>query len=142
MSKKLLLDSVTVILVVCAALVSVATVRRELYGARPSSGIPFVSTQKDWADYANAGHALGSNSAPVTIVEFSDFECPFCGRFAVFVDSLRALGRDVRVIYRHLPGAAHRFAVPAVRASECGAELGKFEPMHAALFKHSDSLGV
>jgi protein-disulfide isomerase len=58
------------------------------------------------------------------------------------MDSLRALGVKIKVRYRHLPGARHRFAIPAIQASECAADAGKFESMHDMLFRHTDSLGI
>lgn len=98
--------------------------------------------EKDWAQYTLGGHLLGLSDAPVTIVEFSDFQCPFCRRFAVFHDSLRKLGHRVKVVYRHYPIPTHQFAIAAARASECAAAQGLFEPMHAALFAHQESIGV
>jgi protein-disulfide isomerase len=92
--------------------------------------------------YANTGHVLGPKTAAVTLVEFSDFECPFCARFAAYMDSLHSLGADVRVVYRHFPAARHEFALPAIRASECAAEQDKFEAMHASLFRSNDSIGA
>ena len=54
----------------------------------------------------------------------------------------RVLGANVTVLYRHLPGLRHKFAIPAIRASECAAEHGRFQPMHDALFSYQDSLGT
>jgi protein-disulfide isomerase len=88
------------------------------------------------------GHTLGADSSGVTLVEFADFECPYCRRFEKYIDSIRSLGYHVRVVYRHFPLSIHRFAVPAARASECANEQGRFEQMHAILFANSDSLGL
>jgi protein-disulfide isomerase len=140
--RRLLADGATGVLVLCAVVVSAATVRREFFSDRRTSTLPFVSVEKEWSLYAKAGHVLGQDDAPVTIVEFSDFQCGFCAKFALYMDSLRALGINVRVIYRHFPLQTHTFAIPAIRASECAAEEGKFTSMHALLFNHADSLGI
>ena len=135
-----ILDAAAGLLVACAMIVAGLTVRRELFAPDRQSGSVLVS---DWADYATEGHVIGDNNAAVTIVEFSDFQCPYCASFASHMDSLRALGvTDVRVVYRHFPGLGHESAVPAIRASECAADVDKFESMHDALFEYSDSLGV
>lgn len=106
-------NGATGLIVLCAVAVAAATVRREVQYRRDSSVTASVRIEKDWASYATGGHVLGSADG-VTIVEFSDFQCPFCTRFAEYVDSLRILGENVRVIYRHLPGARHELAIPAI----------------------------
>jgi protein-disulfide isomerase len=119
-------------------------VRRELRPPSQQSGVvdERVSIERAWETYAAEGHSIGPPDATVTIVEFSDFQCSFCRGFAVYYDSLRSLGVDVRVVYRHFPLPGHRFAIDAVRASECAAEQGRFDRMHAALFARQDSIGV
>jgi protein-disulfide isomerase len=142
--KAVIANAATWLLVLTALVVSLATVRREFFaGSRSSTAMfPRQSVEKNWSDYATEGHVLGSGETPVTIVEFSDFECPFCAKFELYIDSIRTLGASVRVIYRHYPTSSHKFAVPAVRASECAARDGRFESVHAVLFKNQDSLGV
>jgi len=131
----------TILLVSCALITTGLTIRREFAeGARAeASG---SSIQKDRQLYAQAGHVLGPSDAPVTIVEFSDFQCPFCAKFTSYVDSLRTLGVQFRVVYRHLPSPRHQFAMAAVRASECASTTGQFEQMHDALFERHDSIGT
>lgn len=133
----------TVILVACAAVVTVSTVRRDwaLRGASPAALSPTSSVQ-DWRRYASAGHVIGSASAAITIVEFADFECPACRLFYRVLDSLKSKGADIKLVYRHFPLASHRFSMSAVRASECAVDEGLFAPMHDALFRYPDSLGV
>lgn len=129
-------------MVVCALGVTAATIRREFFPQRPKIPSVGATVQKDWRTYATVGHELGRPTAAVTVVEFADFQCPVCRRFVRYVDSLRSLGIEVRVLYRHFPLPSHRFALAAVRASECAAEQGEFEAMHSTLFAHQDSLGV
>ncbi|HET9426535.1 MAG TPA: thioredoxin domain-containing protein [Gemmatimonadaceae bacterium] len=87
---------------------------------------------------------MGRADARVTIVEVSDFQCPFCARFAL--TALPAIRRrypdDVAVVYRHWPLSIHPFAFDAAVASECAAAQGRFEPFHDALFRDQDSIGT
>jgi protein-disulfide isomerase len=81
--------------------------------------------------------ARGSASAPITIVEFTDYQCPFCRRFEA--ESWPALERNyiasgkVRFIVRDLPLKIHSAARPAAEAAHCAGEQGQFWPMHEAL---------
>jgi protein-disulfide isomerase len=81
--------------------------------------------------------ALGSPSAPITIVEFTDYQCPFCRRFEA--EGWPALERNyiatgkVRFIVRDLPLKIHSAARPAAEAAHCAGEQGRFWPMHESL---------
>ncbi|MEK7517889.1 MAG: thioredoxin domain-containing protein [Patescibacteria group bacterium] len=87
------------------------------------------------------GHfpALGDKNARVTIVEFSDFECPFCRRY--FTDTYPQLKKEyidtgkVVMYYRHYPLPFHPLAQPFAIASECANEQGKFWEFHDKIFK-------
>lgn len=84
------------------------------------------------------GHAIGSDSAPVTIVEYADFECPACAQFAILTgpdvkQRLVATGR-VRWIFRDLPLSIHRNSMTAHHAAQCAGEQGRFWEMHDQLF--------
>ena len=86
----------------------------------------------------------GRPDAPVTIVEFSDFECPFCARFSqdVFpkVDrELIATGK-LRIVYRDFPLPTHPYAEEAAYAAICADQQGKFWPMHDTLFANQRAL--
>jgi protein-disulfide isomerase len=87
---------------------------------------------------AFAGHVMGSDSAPVTVVEYADFECPACAQFAVLTapdikQRLVATGR-VRWVFRDLPLEGHRNSMPAHHAGQCAGEQGKFFEMHDQLY--------
>lgn len=86
----------------------------------------------------------GASSASIAIIEYTDFQCPFCGIFvhqtytqilADYVDTGR-----VRFIYRDLPSAMHPFAMSAARAARCAEEQGKFWQMHDSLFADQNAL--
>lgn len=87
--------------------------------------------------------ALGPEDAKVTIVEFGDFECPYCGRSYPIVRWIKErYGDRVRLVYRHFPIATiHPNAAYAAEASECAREQGKFWEYHDALYEHQDALG-
>jgi protein-disulfide isomerase len=97
----------------------------------------------NWEKYLKGGHSRGAADAPVTILEFGDYECPFCARYAPTVDSiLDAFPLRVRFVYRHWPLNGHRNAYPAARAAECAADQGKFWEVHSLLYAKTDSLGL
>lgn len=98
----------------------------------PAGNVPSV-TEDD--------HVKGSKNAPVTIIEYSDFECPYCGAFIPTVEQVLAQYKDkVRLVYRHFPLSFHPAALPAALASECAAEQGKFWEFHDALFQNQTAL--
>ena len=83
--------------------------------------------------------AKGSSKPAVTIVEFSDFECPFCSVVqGTLKQVLENYGRDVRLIFKHLPLEGHRNSLPAARAAYCAGEQDRFWPFHDALFASKD----
>jgi protein-disulfide isomerase len=81
---------------------------------------------------------LGNANAKVTIVEFSDFQCPYCRKF--FVDTYQQLKKTyidtgkVKLIFRHFPLSFHDAAKPAALATACAKDQGKFWEMHDTLF--------
>lgn len=77
----------------------------------------------------------GAANPVVTIVEFSDFECPFCKQVqSALKQVLENYGREVRVVFKHLPLEGHRNSLPAARAAYCAAEQDRFWQFHDALF--------
>jgi protein-disulfide isomerase len=90
-------------------------------------------------------HALGSADAPVTLVEYGDYECPHCGRAHVVLQTVLAgLGEDVRFVFRNFPLAEiHPHAQAAAEAAESVAAHGGNEPfwaMHDALYENQAAL--
>lgn len=85
--------------------------------------------------------AEGPEFAKVTIIEFSDFQCPFCSRAVTTVKQVMDTYKDdVRVIWKHQPLPFHPNAMPAAEAAEAAREQGKFWQMHDLLFAHQSEL--
>jgi protein-disulfide isomerase len=77
----------------------------------------------------------GPESAKVTVVEFSDFQCPFCSRVTPTLDQIEeAYGEDVRIVFKHLPLRMHSKAPAAHAAAEAAHRQGKFWEMHDKIF--------
>jgi len=89
-------------------------------------------------------HILGPEDAPLTLLEYGDFECPHCGRAYPIVKALQArLGDRLRFVYRHFPLAQiHPHAESAAETSEFAGEHGRFWEMHDLLFENQDQLGA
>jgi protein-disulfide isomerase len=88
-------------------------------------------------------HRSGRDDAPVTLVEYGDYECPHCGRAHPIVQQVRKrMGPRLRFVFRNFPLAeAHPHAVHAAEAAEAAAVQGKFWEMHDLLFERQDALG-
>ena len=121
------------------ALVAVAGAALIYMARRPGSETTVAQTAPgpvDLGDYE--GHVMGSDSAPVTIIEYAHFECPACAQFAILTgpdvkQRLVATGR-VRWIFRDFPLEGHRNSMPAHHAAQCAGEQGKFWEMHDQIF--------
>ncbi|MBM4320643.1 MAG: hypothetical protein FJ125_11965, partial [Deltaproteobacteria bacterium] len=88
-------------------------------------------------------YARGPKNALVTIMEFSDFQCPYCKRAAETMDQLlQAYPKDVRLVFRHNPLSFHKLAPGASQATLAAGEQGKFWEMHALLFANQKALEV
>ena len=84
----------------------------------------------------------GPVEAPVTLVVFSEFECPYCAKVKPTLSKLKKVfGSKLRVVFKHNPLAFHEHAQGASEASLCAKEQGKFWEMHDTLFAHQDKLG-
>ena len=88
-------------------------------------------------------HIRGPEDAPVTLVEYGDFECPYCGQAEPIIRELLAEIGDLRYVWRHLPlSDVHPHAQVAAEASEAAATHGKFWEMSEVLLSHQDALKV
>jgi protein-disulfide isomerase len=88
-------------------------------------------------------HIQGSEDAPVTLVEYGDFECPTCGQAYPIVKHVQKhFGDRLRFVYRHFPLPQHTMAEPAAEASEFADTQGKFWAMHDALYENQEDLST
>jgi len=87
-------------------------------------------------------HIQGPASAPATLVEYGDYECPYCAAAVAMVQELRQVLPDqLRFVFRHFPlENLHPHALRAAEAAEAAASQGKFFEMHATLFDHQTAL--
>ena len=87
-------------------------------------------------------HVTGDPHAPVTLVEYGDYECPHCGMAHPIVKSIQhRLGKKLRFVFRNFPLAeSHPHARQAAAAAEAAAAQGRFWEMHDALFENQDRL--
>jgi protein-disulfide isomerase len=111
-----------------------------------SSAVDAPAAEQQFRRYdipIEASYALGPTDAPITIVEFSDYQCPFCRRWhaEVYKPLLAAYPGKIKFVYRHLPlTSIHPDALAAAEASMCAGEQDAFWTFHDKLFS-SESLG-
>ncbi len=131
---------ITTVLVSCALIITGLVVRREIF---PPVAALETSYYSDWKALTEAGHRLGDASAPVQMVMFYDYQCPFCRSVEPTIEQLRAKYQDqLAVTYRHfLLETIHPQARTAALAAECGAEQGRFATLHQVLFNNAARLG-
>jgi protein-disulfide isomerase len=88
-------------------------------------------------------HIRGPGNAPVTVVEYGDLECPYCGQAEPVIRELLANFGDLRYVWRHLPLTdVHPYAQFAAEASEAASAQGAFWPMHDLLLEHQGELRI
>jgi protein-disulfide isomerase len=101
---------------------------------QPKERVKIEITERD--------HIKGNKKAQITLVEFSDFQCPFCARFHPTMKKIiEEFGDEVRWVFKHFPLSFHPQAQPAAEASECAGEQGKFWEFAEALFENQQRLG-
>ena len=135
----------TGVLVACALAITASVVRREMFAPAPPRG-PNLTRRPaaNWARIAADSRWQGRRDAPVRIVEFSDFQCPFCARTHPAIEAVqRRYPQRVAVLFRHFPlESIHPYARPAALAAECAREQGRFGEIARLLFAQQDSIGA
>jgi len=88
-------------------------------------------------------HILGTSDALVTLVEYGDYQCPYCGAaYPVLKTVQRAMGTDLRFVFRNFPLVeVHNHALHAAEFAEAAAEAGRYWQAHDMLFENQNSLG-
>ncbi|NOT07105.1 MAG: thioredoxin domain-containing protein [Gemmatimonadales bacterium] len=138
---KFLSNAVSAILPICAIVITGLVVRRELFPPSASAE-PEIRKISDWKPLFEGGSVMGPIGAPIRILVFSDFQCPFCAEANTSLARLRAaFPGQVAVIHRHFPlESIHPYARAAARAAECAGAQGRFEVYQDALFAAQASL--
>lgn len=130
------------LLTAAAAIAAVVMVSIRIVQFVQARESPVAQRVADWRWAGAAGERLGPRDAKVTIVEFADFQCPFCAAAEPELKSIEsAFPSEVAVVFRHFPLAAHKFAGPAAMASECAARQGRFEQYHDVLLASQSLVG-
>lgn len=135
------------ILVFCAVLTTILVVRREFEQGSTATAATTPKRQAiyvdGWQDALTVGIPSGSADAPVQVVEFADFECPYCAHFEATVRAIRDKYPDqVAFTLVHFPLPQHSFAESAARVAECAYTEGRFEAMRSLLFEKQQVFGV
>jgi len=91
---------------------------------------------------ADRDHIQGPDAAPVTLVEYGDYECPYCGAAYPVIKELQAqMGDGLRFVFRNFPiTSSHPHAEKAAEAAEAASEQGRFWEMHDHLYEHQQQL--
>ena len=117
-----------------------AAEEEEAEDAAPTAAAPEAAAA-DVPAVTDADHIRGNADAKVVLIEYSDFECPFCSRHHPnMLKLMEEFPDDVAWVYRHFPLSFHPEAFPAAVASECASEQGKFWEYADALFENQDDL--
>ena len=89
-------------------------------------------------------HSQGDENAPITLVEYGDFECPYCGSaYSILKVVQQELGRELRFVFRNFPlTQPHPHAELAAEAAEAAGAQGKYWPMHDALYENQQKLSL
>lgn len=130
------LQIVILIAILAIVLAPGGVVRVEISRWRRDRAIAGVLRSK-WTSLAQGGSKLGSGAGTADIVEFADYQCPFCRAEFTAVDSVVRV-QHVNVRFRHFPLSIHPAAEGAARAAICADEQGRFQDMNRRLFTTTD----
>jgi Na+/H+ antiporter NhaA len=133
---------------VCASVLTALVFRLTMLLPRRARLRALVGVSESIVDLAvpvspSRDHFRGPREAPVTLVEYGDFQCPYCGQAEPIIRALLADFGDLRYVWRHLPlSDVHTQAQIAAEGSEAAAAQGHFWEMYDTLLSHQDALGV
>jgi protein-disulfide isomerase len=138
--REMLLNTALVVVTISAVVMVSLRVYQQFF----AKGTSELKSHKirDWRDYSAVGNRIGPPAAAVTVVEFSDFQCPVCRLAWADLQEIRTQYPDrVALVFRHFPLAMHQFAEDAAEASECAASQGVFEAYYNVLFSSQNLIG-
>lgn len=133
----------TAVLLLCAVTTTSLVVRRELFlGSSAAAATQSATFVPDWRQALGNGATLGSQNARVQLIEFGDFQCPYCQSFYRALQSVQPkYPGQITLTFIHFPLAFHEFAGAAARAAECADDQGHFQQLYDYFFQHPESLG-
>jgi protein-disulfide isomerase len=114
-----------------------ARYRKAVAELREKAAVEIVLPEPRWPLVGNDDHspALGAKESPITIIEFADFQCPYCRESQhILKQVLKAYENQVRLVFKHLPLEIHPDATVTARAAFCAGEQGRFWQYHDGLF--------
>jgi protein-disulfide isomerase len=113
-----------------------ADIAKEIIATKQAAQV-LPDSDEETFNISETSHIRGDFNAPITLVEFSDFECPFCGRHLPTLNKILSdYPNQVRLVYKHFPLGFHPNSQKAAEASECADEQGKFWEYHDKLFEN------
>lgn len=136
-------------LTVAAIGIAGSLIHREVRATRSGNAISSAAIasgpvrKEEWRDALAASTLIGDSSAAIQIIEFSDFECPYCKRFHESYEAIRPkFAGQIALRFVHFPLGMHKFARPAARAADCAVASGRFADITSLIFRKQDSLGL
>lgn len=127
-----LVDITTVLAGVSAVFIAGIVAMRTFDAPVPAEGRS-AGTVEEWHRYAEDAHRIGRDDAAITVLEWGDYECPYCRSSASHLRNALTQG-DIALVYRHLPLPGHPRAYSAAIAAECAGEQGRFWAYHDHLY--------
>lgn len=128
----------TGVLVLCALVITALVIRQQLFPSQPQ---PRARQVESWQELKLTGYRSGPTDAAVQIIEFFDYQCPFCKSVQPTVRAVQQkYPEKVSVVHEHFPLSDHQYAFEAAVAAECARNQGKFEAYHKLLFANQDRL--
>jgi protein-disulfide isomerase len=136
----------SVTLTVCIVVLAVSVAYRT-FAAKPAAGAtnqpPQQISRTEWLNGLRIGHPVSGANAPVTILEVADLQCPVCRAMQTTMDRvLHDLGDTVSLVAVPYPLSYHPQALPAARAGECAAEMGRYPQWMRTIYDRQEDLGT
>lgn len=132
-------DLATVLASVSAAVVAGVVVFRAVV---PTAAADRMVRVEDWQAYAEGGRRTGSQDPEIVLIEFGDYQCPYCRLSSPHVRAIQRKHADrLAFIYRHYPLSSHSSAYEAAIAAECAGQQASFWPYHRLLYADSGWIG-
>jgi len=114
-----------------------------MWGGKPATQTAGTDQNRRVTVSTDGEPSIGPANAPITIVEFSDYQCPYCQLWyqQVYQQLMASYPNQIRFVYRDLPLSIHPEAVPAAEAADCAGAQGDYWQYHDALFDQKYGLG-